>query len=111
MQAKERTAKVRTDDAGRSIRIPADVVLEGDEAMIRQDTDGAIIIEPTAPLDLLEWLLWETAVDTEVRGPIDRAERPVHRSPCSGAEGDPVTAKVREFTRVPDLIVENWLRH
>jgi antitoxin VapB len=65
MQAKETTAKVFMDNGSRAVRIPTEFVLEGDEVTIRQEKDGAIIIQPTAPTGLLDWLATLEPLDDE----------------------------------------------
>lgn len=56
METKEKIAKVYLDNGDRVVRIPREFVLEGEEVMMRQEKDGAIVIQPTAPMGLLDWL-------------------------------------------------------
>lgn len=65
MQTKEKTAKVFMDKGDRVVRIPREFVLEGEEVTMRQEKDGAIVILPTAPMDLLGWLATLEPLDDE----------------------------------------------
>jgi antitoxin VapB len=53
---KERKARIFRNGRSRAVRIPQDFDLEGDEVIIRQETDGVITIHPGKKKGLLALL-------------------------------------------------------
>ncbi|KAA6185363.1 AbrB/MazE/SpoVT family DNA-binding domain-containing protein [Thiohalocapsa marina] len=86
---RHRHVRLFRNGRNQAVRIPRDLELPGDEAILRKEGDR-LILEPAPPHSLLQVL--DTLEPIEERFP---------------EIGDPPPG--REFTRVKDLHVEDWL--